>query len=67
MSVVAEGVETEVDALLMTQLGCKEMQGYYFSRPANARQIEQTIARLNGTGALAAPPLSGAVTRLYGA
>ncbi|MBL8551270.1 MAG: EAL domain-containing protein [Hyphomonadaceae bacterium] len=69
MTVVAEGVETEVDALLMKQLGCTEMQGFHFARPANARLTEQAIARLNAPAQDApvlAPP-AGQVSRLFGA
>ncbi len=31
--VVAEGVETEKQLLALTDMGCDEIQGYYFSRP----------------------------------
>jgi len=31
--VVAEGVETEIQARFLTSLGCDELQGYLFSRP----------------------------------
>ena len=34
MDIVAEGVETEFEAVMMTQFGCTELQGYYFSRPS---------------------------------
>jgi diguanylate cyclase (GGDEF)-like protein len=47
MSVIAEGVETEVDALVTKQLGCTEMQGYFFARPAPASEINAIIARHN--------------------
>ena len=33
LSVVAEGVETEVSAARLAELGCETAQGYYFSRP----------------------------------
>jgi EAL domain-containing protein (putative c-di-GMP-specific phosphodiesterase class I) len=33
MQIVAEGVEVEVEAQIVTELGCSEMQGYYFARP----------------------------------
>jgi diguanylate cyclase (GGDEF)-like protein len=36
MSIVAEGVETEFEAEMMTQFGCTELQGFYFSRPLTA-------------------------------
>ncbi|MFZ9886042.1 MAG: response regulator [Myxococcota bacterium] len=32
--VVAEGVETEVEAKILTGLGCDLLQGYYFAKPA---------------------------------
>ena len=33
VSVVAEGVETKEQADRLTELGCNELQGYYFGRP----------------------------------
>ena len=33
LSVVAEGVETEVSAARLAELGCETAQGYYFARP----------------------------------
>ena len=30
MDIVAEGVETEVEAVMMTHFGCTELQGFYF-------------------------------------
>ena len=33
MDIVAEGVETEFEAVTMAKFGCTELQGYYFSRP----------------------------------
>ena len=36
MDIIAEGIETEVEAEMMTQFGCTELQGFYFSRPVNA-------------------------------
>ena len=48
MQVVAEGIET-VDQLVMLQdLGCTYGQGYYFSRPVPAHQAHQLIASTNG-------------------
>ena len=38
--VVAEGVETEEQANLLRRLKCDEFQGYLFSRPVPAEQIE---------------------------
>jgi diguanylate cyclase (GGDEF)-like protein len=39
MDIVAEGVETEIEAAMMTRFGCTELQGYYFSRPLEADQM----------------------------
>jgi diguanylate cyclase (GGDEF)-like protein/PAS domain S-box-containing protein len=36
MSTTAEGVETVEEAKLVTDLGCKKIQGYYFGRPMEA-------------------------------
>ena len=43
MEIVAEGVETEREALTMTQLGSSEMQGYYFSRPVSADRLSELL------------------------
>ena len=39
MDIVAEGVETEIEAVMMTNFGCTELQSYYFSRPIDADQM----------------------------
>jgi len=38
-SVVAEGVETEMDLAALTELGIAFMQGYLFSRPVEVEQL----------------------------
>ncbi|MBG0830143.1 GGDEF domain-containing protein [Planomonospora sp. ID67723] len=40
LSTVAEGVETREQAVLLQQLGCPMAQGYLFSPPATAHQID---------------------------
>ena len=42
-SVVAEGIETEVQARELARLGCTHAQGYLFSRPLSTKAAEQLI------------------------
>jgi diguanylate cyclase (GGDEF)-like protein/PAS domain S-box-containing protein len=41
MAATAEGVETREQLERITQEGCTEMQGYFFSRPLPARDVER--------------------------
>jgi diguanylate cyclase (GGDEF)-like protein/PAS domain S-box-containing protein len=43
-NVVAEGIETEIQARELERLGCTHAQGYLFSRPLSAEAAEQLIA-----------------------
>ena len=43
LRVVAEGVETEAQLNLLSLHGCDEMQGYYFSRPVPAAELEAMV------------------------
>jgi diguanylate cyclase (GGDEF)-like protein/PAS domain S-box-containing protein len=43
-SVVAEGIESEVQARELERLGCTHAQGYLFSRPLNQQAAEAVIA-----------------------
>ena len=40
LTTVAEGVETQQQLEFLQQLGCEEIQGYYFSKPRPAVEIE---------------------------
>ncbi|WP_371867957.1 putative bifunctional diguanylate cyclase/phosphodiesterase [Pseudoduganella rivuli] len=43
LDVISEGVETVEQLEFLRQHGCRQMQGYYFSRPAPAAVIEATL------------------------
>jgi len=43
LNVVAEGVETDYQKKTLLELGCGEMQGYLFSRPLPAADVEQLL------------------------
>lgn len=45
LNVVAEGVETEVQAEFLRRLGCREMQGYLYGRPAPVDAVERLLTR----------------------
>jgi len=51
LPVVCEGVETELQLAELRRMGCEQVQGYYFSRPVDARTITSML--LHG------PPWSG--------
>ena len=44
MRVLAEGVETKEDFEMLQDLGCHELQGYYFGRPAPYIDVSEVIA-----------------------
>ena len=39
LTIIAEGVETEAQELLLKDLGCHQMQGFLRARPVNAKQF----------------------------
>lgn len=45
LRVVAEGIETRSQCLLMKELGCELAQGFYFSRPEAADRINSLITK----------------------
>jgi EAL domain-containing protein (putative c-di-GMP-specific phosphodiesterase class I) len=47
MDVVAEGVETEEQLVLLRQLDCENGQGFLFSNPLEASELNQFIASFN--------------------
>lgn len=44
VAVIAEGIETQQQHELLTELGCEFGQGYFFARPAYLADIEQRLA-----------------------
>lgn len=46
LSVTAEGVETENQAMYLQKQQCEEVQGYYFSMPLSASEIEEKYLAL---------------------
>jgi EAL domain-containing protein (putative c-di-GMP-specific phosphodiesterase class I) len=43
LRVIAEGVETEAQVAFLRENNCDEMQGYYFSKPLPASEIEKLL------------------------
>ena len=54
LDVVAEGAESEEQALLASELGCEFAQGYHFARPMPAAELE-ALVRLEPRSDLATP------------
>jgi diguanylate cyclase (GGDEF)-like protein/PAS domain S-box-containing protein len=43
MDIIAEGVETEEQIIKLRELQCEYMQGFFFSKPLNSKQIEELL------------------------
>ena len=50
MEVVAEGVETELDAIELYQLGCEYAQGYAFGHPISAIEARKLVGAATAAG-----------------
>jgi diguanylate cyclase (GGDEF)-like protein len=62
LSVIAEGAETQKQIDFLRQEGCDEVQGYFFSRPIPAADVEAFLGRVADSGleVPSRPPTSGA-------
>lgn len=47
LNVVAEGVESEDQRKILTELGCDQMQGFLISRPVPEEQLVRVLKKLN--------------------
>ena len=47
LNVVAEGAETKEQINLLQKMGCNQIQGYYFSKPLPAGEIEEKFLKTN--------------------
>lgn len=47
LDVIAEGVETVDQIKLLQSIGCNQIQGYYFSKPLPADEIEEKFLKTN--------------------
>jgi len=45
MRVTAEGVETEAQLHFLSETGCHDLQGYYFSPPVTAEKFGALLSR----------------------
>ncbi|HWI35514.1 MAG TPA: EAL domain-containing protein, partial [Burkholderiales bacterium] len=46
LKVIAEGVETEADVAILRELGCHQVQGFFFSRPLALEKLEALLKPL---------------------
>jgi EAL domain-containing protein (putative c-di-GMP-specific phosphodiesterase class I) len=56
MEVIAEGVETEDQLKMLTDMGCPQAQGYLLGRPTTAEQVQVALSKAWGNRPM---PLSG--------
>jgi len=54
MSVLAEGIETDEQRVLLRLAGCDELQGFLFARPSPADAIDALLVRTAGGGPIRA-------------
>jgi diguanylate cyclase (GGDEF)-like protein/PAS domain S-box-containing protein len=62
--VIAEGVETEAQAALLSAWGCKELQGSYFAKPLSADKMS-TLLRVGKIRPVPAPSSARTLSLIY--
>lgn len=51
MDLIAEGIETEHQLKYLQQMGCEQGQGYYISKPLEAKLVEEFMVRVDNQAA----------------
>jgi EAL domain-containing protein (putative c-di-GMP-specific phosphodiesterase class I) len=54
LSVIAEGVETEVQAAELRRIGCRDIQGYFYGKPMAADRLDAFLATRESSAEIAA-------------
>jgi EAL domain-containing protein (putative c-di-GMP-specific phosphodiesterase class I) len=62
MEVLAEGVETVDQRDILREEGCDQLQGYLYSRPCAAQEVQAIISRY--AGGTDAPPADRMMTEI---
>jgi EAL domain-containing protein (putative c-di-GMP-specific phosphodiesterase class I) len=63
MEVIAEGVETEEQLQMLTDLGCPQAQGYLLGRPMTAELVQVALGKTWGNRAVPLRPRVGCAAR----
>ena len=65
LQVIAEGVETEAQSRLLSDLGCHFAQGYFFGRPCDLATMEALLTlQRDARDGIGAEPLTGSIQNL---
>ncbi|MBD3789195.1 MAG: EAL domain-containing protein [Campylobacterales bacterium] len=48
LSITAEGVENEAQIQFLKEMGCNEVQGYYYSKPLTLKAFKEYYQKMNG-------------------